>query len=106
MSEKPRWRPISTIPAEYRDGRVVELRRIYEGRLITADVGRWGTRAADAPARKPIWSPSFYPPLEELQAQRDANCDRPHWTTEDRMYAFPEPTHWREAEPYQKGQKR
>lgn len=99
MSRKDGWKPISALPASYRDGRPVMLRRVHERRIISEGIGRWAARAADAPGRKPIWTPAFQPPHEETQAERDAYCDRPGWVTDDRLYVFPEPTHWREDAP-------
>jgi hypothetical protein len=87
------WKPIQTAP---QDGRRVWVRRVYEGRLVKEGFAVWSTLAEDAAARRPIYSPPFYPPLDETQADRDRFADTWRWLLPCRQFLFPEPTEWRE----------
>ena len=93
-----KWLDIKNAP---KDGTVIELRRIYDGQLVAEGCGLFGTLHSDAPARRSI-SPD---PLSRPSIVSDAtinewiaeSADQPRWMREDRMYRFPEPTHWRPA---------
>lgn len=77
----PDWQPIETAP---RDGTRVQLRRIYKGSVVAEGEGLFGTLHDQAPVRQGrgarVADPVF--------------VTRKHWLRADRMYLFPEPTHW------------
>ncbi len=89
------WQPIETAP---KDGSIVRVRRLYEGRIVKEGRAVYAMLAPDAPARQSV-GPD---PLNRLSAAdyaaedraRAAYVERPRWLNEDRLYAFPEPTHW------------
>lgn len=94
------WKPIDTLPEEMRDGRQVWVRRVHEGRVISEGFAVFGLPHEDAPMRRPL-GPD---PLNRLSAAdyaaerqaREAMVARGRWLNPDRMYAFPEPTEWRD----------
>lgn len=90
------WRPIESLPEDFRDGRLVSVKRVHEGRVVKEGQARWASRHRDAPSRSPLNDPApWRASLSETQAERDAYSDRMAWVLPDRMYLFPEPTHWR-----------
>lgn len=95
MSEDQEWNDISTAP---KDGTVIRLKRVHEGRKIAEGNGVFGHRHEDAPGRLPLdpdpldrLTPGQYRAEEEARLRE---LDQPRWLTADRMYLFPEPTHW------------
>lgn len=89
------WQDIETAPT---DGRLVRLKRVWEGQTISDGVGRFGVIASDAPARAPL-EPDLLGRLNAGDYTREAQAnlkwlEAGHWLTEDCMYAFPTPTHW------------
>jgi hypothetical protein len=92
MSE---WRSIDTAP---KDGTVIRLKRVYKGRVIAEGVGLFGSLHGAAPSRE-VLGPD---PLGRLRATDYAALAEAtrvwsaseKWLREDRMYAFPTPTHW------------
>ena len=91
------WQPIDTAP---QDGRKLWLKRVHKGRIVKEGWGLWGVRSPAAPLRQPI--PAQLPGEETIWPDI-AYCDRPTWLTEDRLYTFPTPTHWREGPPADAG---
>lgn len=95
MSE---WRDIATAP---KDGTVIWARRVYEGRVIAEGEAEWGVAHDAAPIRQPMEAD----PLGRMtQAQyadeaaaMQAIAHSERWMRRGRMYAFPEPAHWRPA---------
>ena len=86
------WESILDAP---KDGGPVYVKRVYKDQLIKEGVAVFAPRAANAPARKGMPpDPLGRPWPIETQAERDAHCDEPAWVEQDRMYLFPEPTHW------------
>jgi hypothetical protein len=92
MSE---WRDIESAP---KDGTCVWVRRVYQRRLVVEGWAVFGIAHKHAPQRQPL-GPD---PLNRLSAadyareaqETVAYAERPKWLRDDRMYSFPEPTHW------------
>lgn len=93
MSE---WMDIETAP---KNGTPIMAKRVYQGRLVAEGVAVWGDLHDAAPSRTPLG----IDPLGRLSAadyQREAAAtaewsSTAKWLREDRMYAFPAPTHWK-----------
>lgn len=89
------WHDIETAP---KDGTLVNLRRVYNGRVAFEGEGLFGDLHPNAPSRLGLGTD----PLGRLSAKdyRHEIVDRERWVSEpkwlkpDRMYAFPTPTHW------------
>lgn len=89
------WQPIESAP---KDGTVVLLKRIYEGRKVAEGPGLFGILHPAAPSR----NGAGIDPLGRLTAADYAKEDRTReafvrsakWLIVDRMYLFPTPTHW------------
>jgi hypothetical protein len=93
------WLPIETAP---KDGRVVRVRRVFEGKVSFEGEAVFATLAPNAPSRRPV-PPSMLDGFilpNETQSDRDAFADTPRWLHLDRMYLFPTPTHWLSHGPY------
>lgn len=84
-----KWQPIAKIPNEQKDGRRVWVKRVHERRIVKEGWAVWDVNCAEAPMRQ--WDDGGLdgpiPPDTEY-------ADTARWLTEDRMYSFPEPTHW------------
>ncbi len=80
------WRDIESAP---RDGRRIWARRIYNSYIVKEGWAVWGINSPDAPMR-------FSAPgglAGDIPASPEC-ADTPRWLTEDRMFSFPDPTHW------------
>lgn len=87
------WKPINSAP---KDGSVLRLKRIYKGSVVSEGDGVWGILADDAPSRSPMPPDPLGRPLPAgFEMESPEYLARPRWLTVDRMYHFPEPTHWR-----------
>lgn len=89
------WLPIETAP---HDGTVVRLKRVYQDRIIAEGLGCYGLLDDAAPSRSPLgpdplgrMEPRDYKRERQLAAEWHA---MPKWVRDDRMYEFPQPTHW------------
>lgn len=83
------WRPIEEAP---KDGSRQWVKRVHDGHLIREGFAVWGVNCADAPMRRELDGGLGGP----IPPDHDY-ADTPRWLTEDRMYSFPTPTHWRPA---------
>lgn len=91
------WRPIAEIPPELMDGRQVMVKRVYEGRIVKEGLAAFATPAADAPMCQPIGpDPLGRPTLLDETAVVERTKVTKRWMNPDRIYAFPEPTHFTE----------
>lgn len=66
------WRPIAKAP---KDGRLVRLKRVFEGRVVADGRGFFGT-------------------VVIRYSEGDIQAFRETWVDEDKAHLFPEPTHW------------
>lgn len=87
-------RPIDTAP---HDGSVITVTRIYNDEVVSVNQARWAVRHPDAPARckmppDPLGRTCVV--SDALEQDMLAHIDDPTWTTVDRMYRVPAPTHW------------
>lgn len=98
------WRPIERAP---KDGRLLRLKREYDGRVVAEGNGRFGLLHEAAPARRPLGSAPvgrLSPEAYERAAHASEQwASTPRWVTADRLYAFPVPTHWMPPVPYPDG---
>lgn len=101
MSE-PKWQPIETAPM---DGSEVFVRRVHNGRVVSKGWAVFATLHPDAPSLKaPAPDPLGRPEVAAFNAEEEkrrasgAWRDTPKWLLPDRMYLFPEPTHWAEED--------
>lgn len=86
------WKDISTAP---KDGTRVWVKLVYDDQVITEGWAVWGAAHGQAPQRQPeIPDPLGRPPLMTPE-QHAAYAGTPKWMSEDRMFTFPTPTHWR-----------
>jgi hypothetical protein len=99
MANTGEWQPIETAP---RDGSVVRVKRVYQGRVIAEGDAVFGVAHPAAPQRQSLGpdplgrlSAADY---EAEDAATIAYADKPKWLKPDRMCSFPEPTHWLPAE--------
>jgi hypothetical protein len=89
------WQSIETAP---KDGTVVRLKRVFEGRLVDDGPGLFGVLHDAAPSRSgpgidPLGRLTAADYAEEAEA-REAFVRSAKWLRADRMYLFPTPTHW------------
>jgi hypothetical protein len=92
MSE---WQPIESAP---KDGTVVRLKRIYEGRLVADGPGLFGILHDAAPSRSGVGLDPLgrltMADYEREAKDREVFVRSAKWLRADRMYLFPTPTHW------------
>jgi hypothetical protein len=72
-----------------RDGRMVYVKREYEGQIIKEGWAVWGVNSADAPMRQ--WGQGG---LGGPIPPDNAYADKPRWLNPDRRFSFPTPTAW------------
>lgn len=93
-----RFQPIDTAPKD----RPIYARCVFNGHIVSEGLAVWGLLADIAPARRS----ADLDPLGRLTAEdyaredqlRAAYVAKERWLTADRLYTFPTPTDWREAE--------
>lgn len=92
------WQPIETIPDALKDGREVHVKRIAPGGLVFEGPAVFAELHPNAPSR---FSPGVDPlgrmtaAAYRLEAEARASFAASRkWLKPDRMYCFPEPTHW------------
>lgn len=87
------WLPIASAP---KDGSVVHVRRIYNGRLVKEGEAVFDVPDKEAPMLTPLGPDPLGRPVD--YAGEVAWCERAkvtgRWLNADRMHAFPEPTEW------------
>lgn len=81
-----RWQPIGTAPT---DGRLVRLRRVYEGRTIVDRRGYFGNLTVTYGGCAYV----SYGGIEYAEPEDVEYTDV--WIDEDRCHLFPTPTHWK-----------
>jgi len=80
------WQTIETAPL---DGQKVWVKRVFEGRMIKEGWAVFGSLASYAPQRQ--WANGgLYPPI----APDHQSANQRRWSNPDRLYRFPQPTHW------------
>ena len=90
------WQPIETLPESMKDGRPVMVKRVYKGQLVKEGLAVFAEPHEDAPICRPIDpDPLGRGGEEAVDAIRTELLHR-RWRNPDRMYAFPDPTHWRQ----------
>ena len=93
MRSKTKWQTIASAP---QDGRIVRVKRVFEGKVVREGDAVYDLPHPSAPMLKPLGPDPLGRPYDH---ERDlALCEQARsekrWLRPDRMYAFPEPTHW------------
>jgi hypothetical protein len=91
------WKAIETLPSEMMDGRQVHVKRVYKGSLISEGYAVYGTPVPEAPMCQPLGPDPLgrlYDAAKDMEWAEHSRIT-PRWMQPDRVYAFPEPTHWR-----------
>ena len=91
-----KWQPIATAPV---DGSEVYVRRIHEGHLVKEGLAVFDVPVADAPMLQPFEADPLGRPENFVSEERAAQIiesarSTKRWMNPDRVYAFPQPTHW------------
>lgn len=90
MSE---WQPIETAPT---DGSEVQLKRVYQDRLVVEGTGVFGYLHEAAPSRSCDLATLFLMAGDaKFRKAQEDYVKTQHWLKPDRMYLFPAPTHWK-----------
>lgn len=92
------WQPIETAP---KDGSPVWVKRVYKGEVVDEGEAVFALLHPNAPSLRPP-SPDLLnrPEVAAFNndpariPEREAWRTTPKWLRSDRMYLFPEPTHW------------
>lgn len=94
------WLPIADLPEEMKDGRLVNVRRVYSGRVVAVGLACFAVPVESAPMLQPSEPHPLgdYIDREAEQATIEKVRISRTWLRPDRIYRFPEPTHWREGE--------
>lgn len=92
MSE---WQDISSAPL---DGTLVELRRVYQGKLIAVGPGFFGPDHPSAPSRTPLEPDPLGRPEVIDRYALVKRADVAKWQADNGLYRFPAPTEWRPLE--------
>lgn len=89
------WQTIESAP---KDGSNIWVKRVYENRIVAEGWAVFGVCHRDAPQRQSLGidllgrlDASDY---AREGANRSAYVEAPKWLKPDRMYSFPNPTHW------------
>lgn len=95
MSE---WQSIDSIPDEMKDGRIVHVKRVYEGRIVKEGEAVFDLLHANAPSRHgagidPLGRLTAADYAQEAAASQAWAASK-KWLLPDRMFAFPTPTHY------------
>lgn len=93
------WEPIETAP---KDGNPVWVKRVWQGEVVSEGQAVFALLHPAAPSlRAPDPDPLGRPEVAAFDndpariPEREAWRTTPKWLLPDRMYLFPEPTHWR-----------
>lgn len=85
-----RWQSINTAP---KNGKVVNLRRVHEGRVVSEGRGAYRFPDPKAPQLSQL-PPDPLGRAWPAEVVAATTTPREHWMQEDGMFTFPEPTHW------------